>query len=319
MSKTKSDEKNDDSNESLLKHGLETLKPLQEAIVARFSNPIFFGFIISWALFNWDRLAILFFSKQSIITRIDTVKKMPSNIILYWDIPNATTIWLPLASTLTLILLSPFINNLIDKILVSARTLKQSHDEYLVRHSYKQKELSVIARVNYEEATETQRLRLKAEQESLKAEAFTSQSNISDLKNTLSSLSESIANSKTINETLKEENSELAKRIEGLKKESDEYNASISLMRTNLYELNNEKSQINSQHLEAIKKLKNEILTLKHNKDETYNHLLGILSLVDNQGNITTEQEISIINPAKLWVQNTSWAKEQSSKLIEHP
>lgn len=314
MSKAKVDEKIDESKESLLNHGLETLKPLHEAIAARLSNPIFFGFLISWALFNWDRLAILLFSQQNILTRIDLVKKMPSNIILHWNIPNATTIWLPLASTLTLILLSPFINNLIDKVLISARTLKQSHDEYLVRHSYKQKELSVIARVNYEEATETQRLRLKAEQESLKAEAFTSQSNISDLKNTLTSLTESIANSTSINDKLLKDNKELSSRLEALRNESDEYNSSIALLRTTLSELTNETSEINSNHLKSLQQLKLENSSLKKNMDETLNHLNGTLSLIGGNTDITQDQASSILSAAKRWAYNVNWGKQQSSQ-----
>jgi hypothetical protein len=315
MSKNKSDENEKGSDDSLFKKSIDSLKPLQDAVLSRFSNPLFFSFAISWALFNWDRLAVLFFSKQNILSRIETVKTMPSNVLIYWDIPHATTIWFPLASSCIFVLISPYINNLVDFVLLSARKMKQSHDELLMQNGYVKKKDTAIAQVNFEEAHETERLRLRSEQERLRAEAFTSKSNVSDLKNTLATLNESISTSNATNDTIKRENAELLSRLNELKKEVHEYDLSISNSRQTLSELESEISNKKNSYDKTIDALKQEITTLRFNLDESNNHLIGVVNLIQPGTNLTKQDEIDILNPAKLWAHNANWGREQQIKL----
>ncbi|ABP59471.1 hypothetical protein [Enterobacter sp. 638] len=314
MSKNKSDENDKGSDDSLFKKSIDSLKPLQDAVLSRFSNPLFFSFAISWALFNWDRLAVLFFSKQNILSRIETVKAMPSNALFYWDIPHATTIWFPLASSCIFVLISPYINNLVDLVLLSPRKMKQSNDELLLQNSYVKKKDTAITQVNFEEAHETERLRLRSEQERLRAEAFTSKSNVSDLKNTLATLNESISTSSATNDTIKRENAELLSRLNELRKEVNEYDLSISSSRQTLSELESEISKKKNSYDERIDALKHEITTLKFNLDESNNHLIGVVNLIQPGTYLTKQDEIDILDPAKRWAHNVNWGREQQIK-----
>lgn len=315
MNKNKNDENEKSSDDSLFKQTIDSLRPLQEAVLLRFNNPLFFSFAISWALFNWDRLAVLFFSKQNILSRIETVKTMPSNALIYWDIPHATTIWFPIASSFIFVVVSPHFNNLVDLVLLSARKMKQSNDELLIQNSYTKKKDTAIAQVKFEEAHETERLRLRSEQERFRAEAFTSQSNVSDLKNTLATLNESISTSSATNDTIKRENAELLSRLNELKKEVNEYDLSISNSRQTLSELESEISNKKNSYDERIDALKHEITTLKFNLDESNNHLIGVVNLIQPGASLTKQDEIDILDPAKRWAHNANWGREQQAKL----
>lgn len=73
----------------------------------RARNPVFGAFFFSWCAFNWKSLLFLFFSKTSIIERIDYISAASG-----WK----TALIYPLASAAFLCLVLPWINNLIHSV-----------------------------------------------------------------------------------------------------------------------------------------------------------------------------------------------------------
>lgn len=193
---------------------LSGAKQFKTAISDRFNNPIFFAYLTSWCIFNWDRISILIYSKKNIIDRIDYIKSMPSNTIFIYDIPHATTIWLPLVSTIFLVCLSPYISIGLDFIHKSAINKKIENNEILTQTQLKAKSDTIEAEVIYENKKLSTELEIKAKQDESRAKSITAERNIEDLQSAFDTLSATIENTQKANDRLSSENESLTQKIE---------------------------------------------------------------------------------------------------------
>lgn len=240
-------QENESEKTSLLKKIARPTLGFKIATLDRFSNPIFYSFIMSWCLFNWDRIAVLLFSKQNIIDRVMTVKNMPSNSTMFFDIPYANTIIFPLISTMFLVALSPHINNLLYQIHKSQIKKKIINQELLNRDQYRAEILAINARVRRDEAEEVKTLQSKEQKAAIKSRTVESESKISNLKEQHSLLTESISNLQNARDTLTNENNKLIS-----------YNSDLTLNHTKALET----AAIKSNELEALYKKIGDATTL---------------------------------------------------------
>ncbi|HBU1178714.1 TPA: hypothetical protein MCQ94_004760, partial [Klebsiella pneumoniae] len=205
------------SNESEVSPAQDRIKNhvsgFKVAAMERFSNPIFYSFLISWSIFNWDRIAVLLLSKQNIIDRISTIKDMPSNSTLLFNLPYANTIIFPLISTIFLVVLSPFINNVIYSIHSGQIKKKIANQEALNIQRYSVLISTIDARVQYESAEESKKLEIKETQMLIKARTTEAESQIANLKKQQSELNEDILNNNIIRNQLIEDNKKLTDLI----------------------------------------------------------------------------------------------------------
>ncbi|RQN03371.1 hypothetical protein [Pantoea ananatis] len=79
----------------VLKDALIT--PVQEAFVYRARNPFFGTLVITWLVYNWNKIAFFFYSDVNIIQRIEYIKhKIPDNSVIFGiDIPHTHSFWFP--------------------------------------------------------------------------------------------------------------------------------------------------------------------------------------------------------------------------------
>ncbi|HIF9258711.1 TPA: cell envelope integrity protein TolA [Photobacterium damselae] len=100
----------------------EVLESISNNVNSRLTSPFFGAFIVSWGIFNWDKLALLFFGKQSIDSRISAFKKSVEWLSFghtnVWD-----TLWWPLILSCSYLLISPYLHLFIQKL--------QKHSEKL--------------------------------------------------------------------------------------------------------------------------------------------------------------------------------------------
>ncbi|RAY66790.1 hypothetical protein DP185_19515 [Enterobacter hormaechei] len=190
------------------------IKQLKTAISDRFSNPIFFAFLISWSIFNWDRISVLLYSKKNIIDRIAYIKSMPSNSQFIIDLPHATTIWLPLISTIFLVCLSPYISIGLDLIHKTAINKKIENNEALTQARLTAKSATIEAEVIYENKKTSTELEIKAVQDEVRARSFAAERNIEDLQSSFDTLSAAIENTQKANDRLTIENETITQKIE---------------------------------------------------------------------------------------------------------
>ncbi|HBR1525608.1 TPA: hypothetical protein MFC71_001979 [Klebsiella pneumoniae] len=215
----------DSNNEQsgILKKITNPIQGFKIASVDRFSNPIFYSFIISWCLFNWDRIAVLVLSKQNIVDRVISVKDMPSNSTILLDIPYANTIIFPIISTLFLVVLSPFINNWLYNIHKSQIVKRIINQEKLNADSYDAQILSIEARVKRDAAEEVKMLESQENKAAIIARTVESEANITNLKEQHAELTNYIHNLQNSRDELIKESNRLVN-----------YNAELTLKNTNL-------------------------------------------------------------------------------------
>lgn len=97
----------------------ETIKDILNSITknvnSRLSSPFFGAFLVSWALCNWDKLALLFFGEEKVDYRISVFK-----VSIKWisaGHENAWAImWWPLIFACAYMFVSPYVHILIQKI-----------------------------------------------------------------------------------------------------------------------------------------------------------------------------------------------------------
>lgn len=264
--------KNKDSNSKSIEekpsiHGIKT------ALLERFSNPIFYSFIISWSLFNWDKIAVFFLSKQNIINRIETIKTMPSNVIFFGDlfsIPHATTLIFPVISTCFLVFLSPFINNFIYWVHAKQIKNKIKNQESLIATTYTEQEKTAVARVSLEESEEIARLKKQEEKSILRAKSTEAELRIDEL----------IAK----HDELTKINSELEKSRKNLLSETSRLSDLNSELISKQEEINNSIVETRNK-LEVIKKDFSDALSIENlitQKDSIINNKAHIIESYKN-------------------------------------
>lgn len=268
------------SNESEVSPARDRIKNhvsgFKVAAMERFSNPIFYSFLISWSIFNWDRIAVLLLSKQNIIDRISTIKDMPSNSTLLFNLPYANTIIFPLISTIFLVVLSPFINNVIYSIHSGQIKKKIANQEALNIQRYSVLISTIDARVQYESAEESKKLEIKETQMLIKARTTEAESQIANLKKQQSELNEDILNNNIIRNQLIEDNKKLTDLIAISNSNHTEILESINSKTKQLNELTAEIGTIKdcSERIKplelSIKKARERIEALESQYDETH-------------------------------------------------
>mgnify|MGYP001307709868 CR=1 FL=1 len=108
----------------------ETVKELWESftsnINSRLTSPFFGAFIVTWGIVNWDKIALLFFGRQSVDNRVSFFKKSVewlsvdhSNV---WD-----TLWWPLILSCSYLLISPYLHLVIQQIQKHSDKLRYGH------------------------------------------------------------------------------------------------------------------------------------------------------------------------------------------------
>lgn len=88
--------------------GAELTKPLIDELSNKLKLPFFGGFLFSWCVINWERVAILISSKENIYTRIEKIKGIPQielPIIGDW---HTSTFFAPLLYSMLITALTPF-------------------------------------------------------------------------------------------------------------------------------------------------------------------------------------------------------------------
>jgi hypothetical protein len=124
-------------------------------VKTRVNDPIIGAFVISWCLFNWDRLAMLFWGSGKLDERISIMSKDMAFIdspSLLWT--NFDLLLLPLTATVFYIFLLPLLAHFVDE---NLRTINVKRHEYAIEtdinKAKKQKELNkarLRANQNYE-------------------------------------------------------------------------------------------------------------------------------------------------------------------------
>ncbi|HHF2887231.1 cell envelope integrity protein TolA [Vibrio diabolicus] len=108
----------------------EAVKECWESVTShvnsRFTNPFFGAFIVSWGIYNWDKLALLFFGLQSVDSRVSTFKKSVEWLDVWhsnvWD-----TLWWPLILSCSYLLISPYLHLAIQQIQKHSDKLRYVH------------------------------------------------------------------------------------------------------------------------------------------------------------------------------------------------
>lgn len=98
-----------DDKDPIKDAGTELTKPLIDELSSRLKLPFFGSFIFSWLVINWERVAILAFSKENIYTRIVKIKQIPQielPIIGTW---HTSTFVAPLIYSMLVTAMTPFL------------------------------------------------------------------------------------------------------------------------------------------------------------------------------------------------------------------
>lgn len=167
---------------------IENGQPISTALANRFASPFFYSFIISWSLVNWERLAVLFFGKGELEERITKVKNISSEFLF----DHALTYYIPLTTTILVVLFSPYLNNLIDNFHKKAYRAKYVHSAGLEAEKYNAQENAINAKIVYETAERTKRLEIEANQAKLVSEKEISSLNLEQAHQILNDLKERI-------------------------------------------------------------------------------------------------------------------------------
>lgn len=163
--------------------------PLSTALANRFGSPFFYSFLISWGLMNWERLIILAFGRGDIEDRIQKIKNLSSS---FFGIEHALTYYLPLLTTIMVVFLSPYLNNLIDKSHKKAHRTKYVHSAELEADKYQAQVKAINAKLAYETAETTMKLEIEANQAKLISETEIANLNLEQAQKNLADLNAKI-------------------------------------------------------------------------------------------------------------------------------
>lgn len=194
------------------------LEPVKQAVTHRVRNPLFGGFVLSWLFFNWEKLLIITFDEGTILQRINLVKKIPDNSIIWGhDISHTHTFWFPALISLLLTLTSPFISYILD-LAHDAIIKKTERNRFERQAAILGAKISLIdAEVKNDTQKETALLAVKAQQEISKAEIAKSNASIESLKNESESLQEQIKTNESTSESLKVDLITARNKLDGVK------------------------------------------------------------------------------------------------------
>lgn len=232
-----------DISTEILKKTIKQTSPLKESFTLRFSNPFFFNFLLTWVLFNWDRILVLLFDNSGIVHRISVVKNMPSSLTLWSiSIPYGTSIWLPLISTLLLVLASPFIHNMLDNFHKAPLTNNHITREELNASKFDAQKKSKIAEFELLTSIDTRALAMEAERQELRARTVEAEKNIKSLNKNYNDL-------RSLIEQSQQTHSQLKGGIDNLLSEIEEKTISLE-------NIKNEYSQKKSEFSSIFEKVK---------------------------------------------------------------
>jgi hypothetical protein len=117
---------------------------IQDNIKTRVNDPIIGAFVCSWILFNWDRLAVLFFGSDKIESRIERLSNDMGFFCNPWLIfSNLDLLLLPIAFTVFYVFFMPKVSVIVVKIL--AKTDVERYGAVVdreVQQAAKQRELN---------------------------------------------------------------------------------------------------------------------------------------------------------------------------------
>lgn len=252
------------------------INPVEESLSLRLKSAFFGSFIISWSMWNWDRLAYFFLSDEGAIPRIEFLKNSSSFNKTIANIEFSNSFWVPLVLAIIFTLAYPYFSHgisilhnwILDKIedyqikrkehytnkqtdlvrinedLESVRAIKIAERERKVAED-KEQAASSIARVSEiisQKATlQTDCNTLKDEIESLNTILDRQMQRKTDLTDELSKLNEELAplrQQENIYNLITEENTELKKNIEIItsEKESLKYENDKILLESHLHQ-----------------------------------------------------------------------------------
>lgn len=212
--------------------------PLSESFKLRFNNPFFYNFLLTWAIFNWDRILILVFSNNEIIERVKFVKDMPGAFHLgALSVPYGTTIWLPLISTLLIVIASPFIHNLLDRMHIKPLTAKQITMEELKASDFNAQKKSKLAEYELLKAIENKDLENLAIQKEFIARTKAAEKDIKNILIQHNDITNMVAAAQQNYEQIKTSSSKLDDEIAEKNKTRDLLQASIELKKKEIASL----------------------------------------------------------------------------------
>lgn len=266
-----------------LKEALTMLKelgfePVKDAINHRVKSPFFGGFVVSWLFLNWDRVLIICFSNGSIIERINTIRKIPNNsIFLSIDIRNSHTFWFPLAISITLTLLSPFISFILEWAHKRVTTATEANRFSKQAEILDKKSLLTEAEVRSENQKETALLEVKAQQEASRAAIAFSESNIDSLTNKTNALNEQIRTNGDTNNSLLNEISSNTDKLKALRDSLDSLEGEFKKANAPLNEIKKLRTSLGIKESE-IKELKKTMSKLQEKDKSTLQFTPGLFN-----------------------------------------
>lgn len=167
----------------------ENTAPLNTALMNRFGSPVFYSFLVSWALLNWERIAITVAGTGELEKRIAVAKGLPSVV---FGVDHATTYYIPFISTLIIVFASPYINYLVDTFHTPAFRKKYIHTANLEAEKYNADTNALSAKVAYEMAAGKERLKNEADNIENQSRIEIANLNIDTARGELASLKETI-------------------------------------------------------------------------------------------------------------------------------
>ncbi|UYU30528.1 hypothetical protein [Siccibacter colletis] len=234
-------------------HTGKVVVPLSESFKLRFNNPFFYNFALTWALFNWDRILVLAFSNKEIIERVKLVKDMPGAFHLgTFSVPYGTTIWLPIISTLLIVIASPFIHNLLDKMHIKPLTTKQITMEELKASDYNAQKKSKLAEYELLKAIENKDLENIAIQKEFMARTLAAEKDIKNITIQHNDITNMITVAQQNYEQIKNSSSNLDVEISEKNKTLNELESNIKKKSNTLISLESLIKKFESEHHSTV-------------------------------------------------------------------
>lgn len=171
-----------------------TTEPAMKIINQRLSNPFFLCFISSWALCNWDRVLLLFFSfSLGMEQRIEKVKALPSNSVFFGvSIPHAHTLWYPFIFSMVFVIGAPFITYLVDIFQNGVLTKKNTNDSQRKKDVLDLKISEINKNIEYEYADAKARLNAENANKAIEYSTVALEEKYNDMQVRVRSLNTSI-------------------------------------------------------------------------------------------------------------------------------
>lgn len=225
MSESKIAEKAQEIAGKAFDKALENSEPLSTALAHRFGSPVFYSFLISWAIINWERIFVLAFGKGEIESRIEKAKLVPST---FWGVEHSTTYYLPLLSTIFIVFLSPYLNNFVDIFHTKAFRTKYIHTSKLEAEKYNAQKEAVTAKVTYERAASSLRLKIEAEDAVNTSKIEISALNLDSAKQELGDIRDKVSEERNKAEDIRKNHNQLNKEISLLNEKLTELDSTLS-------------------------------------------------------------------------------------------